>query len=61
MDRERLTTNFLNIGHFLDHLAMLIFPTALIAMSAELGVDYGDRLLLMIGGVVLFGAAAVPA
>ena len=33
MDRGRLTVAFLNLGHFLDHLAMLIYATAVLAMT----------------------------
>ena len=33
---ERRTTLFLNVGHTLDHLFMLIFPTVVLAMSAEM-------------------------
>jgi MFS family permease len=51
----------LNIGHALDHLLMLIFPTVVLAMSAELGRGYADLLPLSLGGFIAFGACSIPA
>lgn len=61
MDKSRLTVTFLNLGHFLDHLAMLIFPTAVLAMSAEFGLSYKEMLPLSLGGFLAFGAGSLPA
>src|SRR6266498_527717 len=52
---------FLNLGHALDHLLMLIFPTVVLAMSAELGRGYADLLPLSLGGFIAFGAFSIPA
>lgn len=57
--RRRLVT-FLNIGHALDHLAMLIFPTVALALTGEFGLGYGEVLALSLGGFVAFGAGALP-
>jgi len=55
------TTLLLNLGHALDHLLMLIFPTVVLAMSAELGRGYADLLPLSLGGFIAFGACSIPA
>ena len=52
---------FLNLGHTLDHLLMLIFPTVVLAMGAELGRGYADLLPLSLGGFIAFGAFSIPA
>jgi MFS family permease len=40
---------------------MLIFPTVVLAMSAELGRGYADLLPLSLGGFIAFGACSIPA
>jgi MFS family permease len=52
---------FLNLGHALDHLLMLIFPTVVLAMGAELGRGYAELLPLSLGGFIAFGAFSIPA
>jgi len=52
---------FLNLGHLLDHLAMLVFPTAVVALARDWGVAYSDLLPLAVGSFVAFGAFAIPA
>jgi MFS family permease len=54
-------TLLLNVGHGLDHLLMLIFPTVVLAMSTELGRSYADLLPLSLGGFIAFGACSIPA
>lgn len=49
------------LGHSFDHLLMLIYPTAVLAMGAEFGRSYGELLVLMTPSVILFGAGAIPA
>jgi MFS family permease len=61
MTASRSMTLLLNLGHALDHLLMLIFPTVVLAMSAELGRGYADLLPLSLGGFVAFGAGSIPA
>jgi len=57
---ERRTILFLNIGHSLDHLFMLIFPTVVLAMSAEMQRPYAELLPLSLGGFIAFGAFSIP-
>ncbi len=61
MTASRRLTLFLNFGHTLDHLLMLIFPTVVLAMSAELGRGYAELLPLSLGGFICFGAFSIPA
>src|ERR1700683_5588943 len=61
MDKTRISAAFLNLGHALDHLMMLIFPTVILAMTAEFGRDYRSMLPLALGGFVAFGAGSLPA
>jgi len=61
MTTSRNMTLLLNIGHALDHLLMLIFPTVVLAMSAELGRGYAELLPLALGGFIAFGACSIPA
>jgi MFS family permease len=61
MSTSRNMTLLLNIGHALDHLLMLIFPTVVLAMSAELGRGYAELLPLALGGFIAFGACSIPA
>ncbi|HMH19858.1 MAG TPA: MFS transporter [Burkholderiales bacterium] len=61
MTASRRMSLFLNLGHTLDHLLMLIFPTVVLAMSAELGRGYADLLPLALGGFIAFGAFSIPA
>ena len=35
--QNRWLAPFLNLGHLLDHLAMLVFPTAVVAIGREWG------------------------
>ena len=61
MSTSRATTLLLNLGHALDHLLMLIFPTVVLAMGAELGRGYAELLPLSLGGFIAFGACSIPA
>lgn len=59
----RLDTRFLflNAGHAVDHLMMLVFPTAAVFMAAETGATYGELLFLSTAGFIAFGACSLPA
>ena len=60
--RQRLHFLLLNIGHFLDHLLMLVFATvAALALTREWGLGYGDLARLATPGFVAFGLCALPA
>ncbi|MGB8600458.1 MAG: MFS transporter, partial [Burkholderiales bacterium] len=52
---------FLNLAHTLDHLLMLVFTTAVIAMAPQFDLDYGAMLPLALGGFIAFGVCSVPA
>jgi MFS family permease len=59
----RLDTRFLflNVGHAVDHLMMLLFPTAVILMAYDTGASYGEMLALSTFGFIAFGAFSLPA
>jgi MFS family permease len=61
MDQSRLTVAFLNLGHFLDHLAMLIYATAVLVMTSQFGLTYQEMLPLSLGGFIAFGGGSLPA
>jgi len=52
---------FLNTGHAVDHLMMLVFPTAAVFMAVEMGATYGELLFLSTAGFIAFGACSLPA
>ena len=58
--RRRLVA-FLNVGHALDHLVMLILPTVALALTSQFALGYGEVLALSLGGFIAFGAGALPA
>jgi MFS family permease len=51
----------LNAGHALDHLALLIFATAVPAMAAEWGMAWPDLMPYTAGAFVMFGLGSLPA
>lgn len=62
MTRDRLYFLLLNIGHFFDHLFMLIFATvAALALHREWGVGYAELLGYATPGFLAFGIFALPA
>jgi len=61
LEQSRTTQLFLNFGHALDHLLMLIFPTVVLAMAPEFGRAYSEMLPLALGGFIMFGAGSLPA
>lgn len=60
-DQSSRTIAFVNLAHLLDHLVMLIFPTAVLGMGPSFGLDYAELLPLSLGGFIAFGAGALPA
>jgi MFS family permease len=52
---------FINVGHLLDHLVMLVFPTVVLALALEWNQPYSELLPLALGGFIAFGAFAIPA
>ncbi len=61
MSDRRWLVPFLNLGHLLDHLAMLVFPTAVLAIQDDWSRPYSELLPLALGGFIAFGAFAIPA
>jgi MFS family permease len=61
LERARNGELFLNFGHTLDHLFLLIYPTVVLAMSPEFGLSYSEMLPLALGGFIAFGAGSLPA
>ncbi len=61
MPERRLLVPFLNLGHLLDHLVMLVFPTAVVALAREWNQPYAELLPLAVGSFIAFGAFAIPA
>jgi MFS family permease len=60
MKRDYLVP-FINLGHLLDHLVMLVFPTVVLALAREWDQSYSELLPLALGGFIAFGAFAIPA
>lgn len=62
MTRDRIHFLFLNIGHFLDHLFMLVFATvAALALTRDWGLSYGELLKYATPGFFAFGLFSLPA
>jgi MFS family permease len=51
----------LNVAHLLDHFFMLIFPTAVLAISKEWGLSFSQLLPLSLPAMAIFGLGALPA
>jgi MFS family permease len=61
MSDRRWLVPFINAGHLLDHLVMLVFPTVVLALAREWDRPYSELLPLALGGFIAFGAFAIPA
>ena len=61
MNSRGILVPFLNVGHFVDHLAMLVFPVVVVALAREWQQPYSELLPLALGGFIAFGAFALPA
>ncbi len=60
MSTDQRQTLFLNLGHFFDHMLILIYATAVIAMADEFAQSYGEMILIATPGFVLYGAMSLP-
>lgn len=50
---------YLCLGHSIDHMFMLLYPTVVVlALESEMGWSYGELLALSTGGFVMFGLGA---
>lgn len=58
---EQRLARILNFGHAIDHLVLLIFPTAVIALAREFGMPYEELLPLSFAGFAAWGVFALPA
>ncbi len=58
MSPARLRMLFLNLGHFVDHLFMLIFAKAAYDAGKAWGMGYDDMIVYGTPAAVLFGAGA---
>ena len=60
--RERIDFLFLNIGHFFDHLFMLLFATvAALTLARQWGMGYAELIPYATPGFIAFGVCALPA
>ena len=60
--RDRKHFLFLNLGHFLDHLSMLIFATvAALALVTEWNLSYAELIPYATPGFIAFGLFSLPA
>jgi MFS family permease len=51
--------SFVNVAHFIDHYAMLIFAAAVIIMGPALGMAYSQLLPYATPGFIAFGAGSL--
>ena len=59
---SRLEFLFLNLGHFYDHLFILIYATvAALVLPAAFDMSYADLIVYATPGFIAFGAFALPA
>ena len=58
-DRSRIL--FINVGHGLDHLFLLLYPTVVLTLEGVFGRSYGELLSLAIPGFIAFAAGTLPA
>jgi MFS family permease len=62
MHRDRIGFLFLNLGHFLDHLFVLVFATvAALRLTEEWSMSYAQLIPYATPGFVAFGVGAIPA
>jgi MFS family permease len=61
VDRNRLRFLFLNVGHFLDHLFLLVFATAALHLTLEWDMSYAELIPYATPAFVAFGIGAIPA
>ena len=62
MTKPKLHFLLLNIGHFLDHLVMLIFATvAALVLRFDWGMPYSELIAYATPGFIAFGIFSLPA
>ena len=60
MSHARSTTLLLNVGHAMDHLFLLIFATAVVAIAVDWGMAWQDLMPYTTGAFALFGLGSLP-
>ena len=55
------TMAYINVGHSISHLVMLLYPTVVLALESAWGIGFATLLPLGFAGYLLFGLAALPA
>ena len=58
-DRSRIL--FINVGHGLDHLFLLLYPTVVLTLEGVFERSYGELLSLAVPGFIAFAAGTLPA
>ncbi len=62
MTRSRVHFLFLNAGHFLDHLFLLVFATAAaLTLARDWGMSYAELIPYATPGFVAFAVCSIPA
>ena len=62
MQRGQIEFLFLNIGHFLDHLFMLVFATAAaLILTRDWGMSYAELIPYATPGFIAFAICSLPA
>src|SRR5579872_7326899 len=59
MNRPQTVIGFVNVAHFIDHYAMLVFAAAVILMGPAFGIGYSELLPYATPGFVAFGAGSL--
>src|SRR5258705_2715516 len=59
MNSPSRVIGFVNVAHFIDHYAMLIFAAAVIIMGPAFGMTYSELLPYATPGFVAFGAGSL--
>ena len=58
---ERSRLLFINVGHALDHLFLLLYPTVVLSLEGVFERSYGELLSLAVPGFIAFAVGTLPA
>ena len=59
MTISKKVIRYINVAHFIDHCAMLIFAAAVMVVAPVFGMSYGDLLPYATPGFIAFGAGSL--
>ena len=59
MSQSKKTILYINIAHFIDHYAMLIFPAAVIVVAPTFHMSYAELLPYATPSFIAFGAGSL--